>query len=412
MSNNKYQMLNSCTPFIVGMGVISSAGIGISKTLESFQHPRREPKPVTLFESPLTLPVFEVDGFSVPPELEKMRTHALALAAVREALAEAKLSDLSDKRVGIALGTTVASQLNDLEFYKAWRNDHSAPMDAVDRFLSGNLAEWIARELGANGPAVTVVNACSSGTDAIGTALGWLQNGQCDIAIAGGADELNRVPLCGFNALGVASEEPCKPFDKNRSGLNLGEGAGVLVLETEASATARGVSSNLVLAGYGSAVDAHHLTAPHPEGRGLRRAIFQALENADIGAEEIAFINAHGTSTRENDKIEGATLMDLFGETPILSTKGYTGHTLGAAGGLEAVFTALGLSKGWIPASAGFQTLDEEIGFFPTLGKTEVSGDYALSTSLAFGGSNAALVIQCVQGHFSSQRRRGSGAFL
>ncbi len=388
-------MGGSSTVLITGLGAVSAAGAGVFATLESFRHPRREPAPVTLFESPLTLPVFEADGFSVPAELEKLRTHALALTAVHEALEQAGIGSLEDLRVGVALGTTVASQLNDLEFYNSWRRDCSAPMAAADRFLSGNLAAFIAKELAADGPAVTVCNACSSGADAIGIALGWLKSGLCDIAIAGGADELNRVPLCGFNALGVASAEPCRPFDKNRSGLNLGEGAGVLVLETEAFASARGAKLNLELAGCGSAVDAYHLTAPHPGGRGLRRAIFQALEMAGVAKEEIAFINAHGTSTRENDRIEGATLKDLFGDTPVLSTKGYTGHTLGAAGGLEAVFTALGLSKGWIPASAGFQTLDEEVGFFPTLGKTDISGSYALSTSLAFGGSNAALVIKC-----------------
>lgn len=390
-------MGSPATVLITGMGTVSAAGFGCAATRTAFENPRRDPRPVRRFESPVSLPVFELDTFPVPDGLEKQRTHALALAAVREALDDAGLSDLRGKRVGVALGTTVASQLNDLEFYKAWRENHSAPMDAVDRFLSGNLAEWIARELQADGPAVTVVNACSSGADAIGAALGWLCAGLCDIAIAGGADELNRVPLAGFNALGVASTEPCRPFDKNRTGLNLGEGAGVLVLETAAAAAARGGQSDLVLAGYGSAVDAYHLTAPHPEGRGLRRAIFQSLEKAGISAQDIAFINAHGTSTRENDKVEGAVLRDLFPGAPVLSTKGYTGHTLGAAGGLEAVFTALGLREGWVPASAGFQTLDEEIGFFPTLGKTKIDGRCALSTSLAFGGSNAALVIERIK---------------
>lgn len=387
-------MNESSKVLITGMGAVSAAGIGIAETLSAFERPRKQPAPVQRFETSFSLPVFEIEAFPIPSGLEKMRTHALALAAVREALEAAGSPDLTRLRVGTALGTTVASQLNDLEFYTAWRDEHAAPMDAVDRFLAGNLAEWVARELGVEGPAITVVNACSSGADAIGAAIGWLQSGLCDIAIAGGADELNRVPLAGFNSLGVASSEPCMPFDKNRSGLNLGEGAGVLVLETESAATARGTESNLVLAGYGSAVDAHHLTAPHPEGRGLRRAVFQALEKADVSADQIAFINAHGTSTRENDKIEGATLKDLFGDTPILSTKGYTGHTLGAAGGIEAVFTALGLREGWVPASAGFQTLDEEIGFFPILGKTNINGSYALSTSLAFGGSNAAIVIK------------------
>jgi 3-oxoacyl-[acyl-carrier-protein] synthase II len=399
-------MMNaSSRVLITGMGAVSAAGKGIPDTLDAFQHPRKEPSPVKRFKSPLDLPVFEVDSLEIPPRLEKMRTHALALTAVREALNQAGLADFSGLRVGVALGTTVASQLNDLEFYSEWRKDHSAPMDAVDRFLSGNLAEWIARELGVSGPAITVVNACSSGADAIGAAAGWLKAGLCDIAIAGGADELNRVPLCGFNALGVAGAEACRPFDKNRTGLNLGEGAGMLILETETTAAARGADTSLVLAGYGSAVDAHHLTAPHPEGRGLRRAIFQALEMAGISAGQIAFINAHGTSTRENDKIEGAVLRDLFPDRPVLSTKGYTGHTLGAAGGLEAVFTALGLQEGWVPASAGFQTEDEEIGFSPTREQTPINGEYALSTSLAFGGSNAALVIKKV----SSQRCRGSG---
>jgi len=379
---------------ITGMGAVSAAGVGISDTLSAFERPRKDPSPVTIFESPLTLPVFEVENLQTVPGLEKMRTHALMLTAVHEALKEAGRSDLKDRRVGVALGTTVASQLNDLDFYRAWRHDRAAPLDAVDRFLSGNLAEFIARELGAEGPAITICNACSSGADAAGAALSWLQSGLCDIAIAGGADELNRVPLAGFNALGVASPEPCKPFDKNRSGLNLGEGAGALVLETELSASARGAESSLLLAGYGSAVDAHHLTAPHPEGHGLRRAVSAALRMAGAGPEEISFINAHGTSTLENDRIEGATLFALFGETPVLSTKGYTGHTLGAAGAIEAVFTALGLREGWIPASAGFQTRDEEIGFSPTQEKTKIAGRYALSTSLAFGGSNAAMVIR------------------
>lgn len=384
----------SGTVLITGMGTVSAAGSGLEETLESFQQPRRDPAPVQRFDSSLNLPVFEVTGFSTPPDLEKMRTHALLWAAVQQALEQAGRPSLKNLRVGIAIGTTVASQLNDLEFYSTWRREHKAPMDAANRYLAGNPAEWLAKKLGVTGPALTVVNACSSGADAIGIARTWLLGGACDIAIAGGADELNRVPLAGFNALGVASPQPCRPFDKNRSGLNLGEGAGVLVLETAAAATRRGAKSALAVAGYGSAVDAHHLTAPHPEGRGLRRAIFQALETAGIGTGDIAFINAHGTSTLENDRIEGAVLKDLFGNTPVLSTKGYTGHTLGAAGALEAVFTALGLREGWVPASAGFQTLDEEIGLFPTLGKTEIAGRFALSTSLAFGGSNAALVIE------------------
>jgi 3-oxoacyl-(acyl-carrier-protein) synthase len=314
--------------------------------------------------------------------------------ALDEALASAQLSAGCGLRIGVALGTTVACQLNDLDFYSTWREKHSAPLDSVDGYLNGNLAEAVAARLGTDGPALVVVNACSSGTDAIGAAMSWLNAGLCDIAVAGGADELNRIPLAGFKALSVASDEPCAPFDANRKGLNLGEGAGVLVLETAASAARRGVKSMLRVCGYGSSSDAYHLTAPHPDGEGLIRAINTALKQAEIQPSDIAFVNAHGTSTPDNDKVEGLALQKVFGpDIKVLSTKGYTGHTLGAAGGIEAVFTAAGLSIGWIPGSAGFQTLDMEIGLVPTLGRTEISGRYALSTSLAFGGNNAALII-------------------
>jgi 3-oxoacyl-[acyl-carrier-protein] synthase II len=379
---------------ITGMGVVSAAGIGVEASLASMAAGERNIDPVTLFSSPINLPVFEVRG--IPPRIcpGKMRTLDLLEIALAEALADAGLNETTGLRIGVVLGTTVACQLNDLGFYSTFREKHEAPFESVDGFLEGNLAEATARRLGITGPVMVVANACSSGTDAIGAALSWLNAGLCDIAIAGGADEMNRIPLCGFHALGVASAEPCRPFDKNRSGLNLGEGAGVLVMETAESAAKRGATSALRVCGYGSSADAYHLTAPHPEGEGLIRAVNAALRQANLQPADIAFINAHGTSTPDNDRVEGRALLKLFGpEIKVLSTKGYTGHTLGAAGGIEAVFTAAGLSKGWIPSSAGFQTLDEEIGLFPILGKTEIAGRYALSTSLAFGGNNAALII-------------------
>jgi 3-oxoacyl-(acyl-carrier-protein) synthase len=376
------------------MGVVSAAGTGVEQSLQSMAAGERNVGPVSLFDSPVNLPVFEVRGLPARNDPGKMRTLELLEVALDEALAAAGLADCSGLRIGIALGTTVACQLNDLDFYSTYREKKCAPMDSVDGYLKGNLAEAVAKKLGTNGPALVVVNACSSGTDAIGAALSWLNAGLCDMAIAGGADELNRIPLCGFNALGVASDEPCAPFDANRKGLNLGEGAGVLVLETTESAARRGVQSRLRVCGYGSSADAYHLTAPHPEGEGLIRAVHAALRQAGIQPSEIAFVNAHGTSTPDNDVVEGRALLKLFGpDIKVLSTKGYTGHTLGAAGGIEAVFAAAGLSNGWIPGSAGFQTLDVEIGLVPTLGKTGISGRYALSTSLAFGGNNAALII-------------------
>jgi len=380
---------------ITGLGAISALGNTAAETISSLRDGKRNGGPVTLFESPLLYPAFEVKGLPKKYQLEGLRTVGLTIAAVEEALAAAGLSGrLSSYRVGVCLGTTVASQLNDLEFYERYRLSGSAPMAPVDRYLKGNLSEYIAREFKANGPCLTVVNACSSGTDAIGAALSWLRAGLCDIAIAGGADELSRIPYCGFGSLGIVSTELCRPFDRDRKGLNLGEGAGIVVLETAACAKKRGAASDLILAGYGSAADAYHLTAPHPEGVGLETSISFALRQAGIAVGDISFINAHGTATPENDAAEGKVLSRMFGpDAKVLSTKGYTGHTLGAAGGLEAVFTCLGLREGWVPASAGFQNQDPRIPLAPVRALTPVTGKYAVSTSLAFGGNNAAIVI-------------------
>ena len=241
---------------------------------------------------------------------------------------------------------------------------------------------------------MSIVNACSSGADAIGVGMSWIRSGLCDIALVGGADELNRVPYAGFNSLGIASPEPCAPFDRHRKGLNLGEGAGLLILESAPSAKRRGIEAKIYAAGFGACADAYHLTAPHPEGRGLRQAISRAIAEANCKAGEITFINAHGTATPENDKVEGRTLLDMFGpDIKVASTKGYTGHTLGGAGGIEAVFLALALREGFAPASAGFTEMDEEIGLTPLTEKTLIDGSLGMSTSLAFGGNNAALIL-------------------
>ncbi|HUI45033.1 MAG TPA: beta-ketoacyl-[acyl-carrier-protein] synthase family protein [Nitrospirota bacterium] len=379
---------------ITGMGAISAAGNDISETLDSFLKVKRNAGPVTLFPTKLAYPVFEVKNLPPDYHLDGQRTLSLALIAVDQALADAGLDDLSGLRVGVCMGTTVASQLNDLQFYTSYRERGDAPMVPVDRFLKGNLAEVISRRHKTRGPALTVVNACSSGTDAIGVALSWLRSGLCDIVLAGGADELNHVPYCGFGSLGIVNPGLCTPFDRDRKGLNLGEGAGVVVLEKTTAARKRGRSSDLVLLGYGSSSDAYHLTAPSPDGIGLKISLRNVLDEAGIKPVEVCFVNAHGTGTNDNDLVEGNALAGMFGnDLKMLSTKGYTGHTLGAAGGLEAVFTALGLREGWIPPSAGFSTRDDSISLAPVREKTLVNGHYAISTSLAFGGNNAALVI-------------------
>jgi len=381
---------------ITGIGTISAAGGNLAETLGAFEQGTGRAAAVSLFATPLSYPVFEVERLPGDREGDEMRTLSLALCAVEEALLDAGLHGrLGDSKVGICLGTTVASQLNDMDFYRGYRAGDAVSMGPVDRYLEGNLAEAVRRAIGARGPAVTVVNACSSGADALGVALSWLRSGICDIAVAGGADELNRVPLCGFGVLGILSDSTCAPFDRDRKGLNLGEGAGVLVLEAEDTCRERGRVPLLYLSGYGSAADAYHLTAPRPDGSGLEAALRRAMLEAGIQPDEVCFVNAHGTATPANDRIEGAVFKRVFGpEIKFLSTKGFTGHTLGAAGGLEAAFAAAALREGWLPASAGFAREDEEIGLSPVAKRTAISGLAAISTSLGFGGNNAAVAIR------------------
>lgn len=383
---------------ITGLGVISAAGLTMAQTLETFENGQRHGGPITVFKTDLPYPVFEVSVMPAGYDLSGNRTLGLTLYAAKQAIDAANLpNDLSALRVGVCLGTTVACQLNDIDYYTAYRRNNAAPMDAIDRFLTSNIADATAVRFGCNGPTATLVNACSSGTDAIGMGLSWLRSGLCDIVLAGGADEMNRIPVTGFGSLGIFSPELCRPFDRDRSGLNLGEGAGIIVMETAESAASRGASRNLHIAGFGSHADAHHLTAPHPEGVGLRAAISKALFDAGLDPEDIAFVNAHGTATRNNDAVEGMVLADMFGaDIQVYSTKGHTGHTLGAAGGLEAAFTAAALAQGWIPASAGFENQDDEIPLAPVSQKTAIRQTAALSTSLAFGGNNSAVVIQYI----------------
>jgi 3-oxoacyl-(acyl-carrier-protein) synthase len=379
---------------ITGLGAVSACGNNVLESLESFSSGRRNSKSAALFSPGLKFPVFEVDNV-LNQDHTIMRTLNLAFQALKEAIEDAGLKDLKGYRVGVCLGTTVASQLNDIDFYRTYREKGSAPSEGAKRFLNSNLAQATADFLGIESKCcLTVVNACSSGTDAIGVGLSWLCNDYCDIVICGGADELNRVPLDGFAALGVVSSSLSLPFDRKRSGLNLGEGAGIVILEQESHACKRKKEADLFLKGYGAAVDGYHLTAPHPEGKGLEKALEAALSQAGINREEVSFVNAHGTATKDNDKVEGRVLKKVFGkDLKFLSTKGFTGHTLGAAGGLEAVFSALSLRAGWIPGSIGFNEEDDEIGISPVRQRTEIKGRYAVSTSLAFGGNNSALVI-------------------
>ncbi len=384
---------------ITGLGCLSGAGMNLAESMQSLFRNQRNPQPPQRFSTdhPVSYPVLELrDGLELPLDMCETihaRTSQLALAATLEALDDAcwDVASLRGKRVGVCIGTTVGCALNCDDFYRAYKTDGDPGLATIERYLRSNPAALIARQLQLDGPNQTVVNACSSGTDAIGIAAAWLRAGVCDIAIAGGADELARVTYAGFSSLMITDTEPCKPFDLHRKGLNLGEGAGMLILESEA--VRDGKKARGYLLGYGSACDAYHLTAPHPDGAGLKQALREAFAAAQVTPEQIAFVNAHGTGTPDNDRVESRVLHEVLPGVPFVSTKGYTGHTLGAAGAIEAVFTLACLQRGELPANIGFSTPDPELPATPLRENSRVEGDVALSESLAFGGNNAVLIL-------------------
>lgn len=322
------------------------------------------------------------------------RSVDLLTQALDEAIANAGLNKISEpSRVGVCIGTTSASFLNDMGFHRKLR-EHLLDEESIKRFFAGNPAEYIKKRLDLGGPAMTVVNACASGTDAIGVAMSWLNSGICDIVIAGGTDEIHNVSGAGFYSLGVTSQSLCRPFDRDRDGLNLGEGAAVLILETMESALRRKRISDISIEGYAASGDARHITQPDPDGIGIECAIRGALNCAGLKVEDIGFINAHGTGTIHNDLAESHAFFRIFGDKcPYFSTKGKTGHTLGAAGAIEAVITALTLQKHQISGSCRYQNQDPNIPVQPAKAMA-ITAKYALSTSLAFGGCNSALIMK------------------
>ena len=382
---------------VTGLGAVA-AGAGSADRLWRVLNapPAQLAQASVLHPQALPFPFFSAPESSFGPKGRRRNardTLSLARLAAREALASSGFVPRKDGRLGIAVGTTSGSALHFFDSYSALLVTREPAHEEMADFFGCNPALKLAREFHAEGPAATLSNACTSGADAIGAGLDFLRAGMCDAVLCGGADALSLVPHTGFARLMIYSDEPCRPFDARRKGLNLGEGSGMLLLESEASARRRGATIRGFIAGYGSACDAHHFTAPHPEARGLALAVDRALAEAGVEASDIAFINAHATATQENDRTEGKFLASRFPGTPVWASKAVTGHTLGAAGALEAIFCLLALEQDTVPASWNFEEPDPETGLVPTLQPMPVSGGLALSTSLGFGGGNATLLL-------------------
>jgi len=347
----------------------------------------------------LDIPFFTMDGYD-----GRGFIHSAAFAVCHDAARDALAMAFPETgvpprelKVGCVVGTTGDVQFGDLEFYKALKAG-LPPDDKIRDFTSGTIAERLVRKYGFSGPALTISNTCVSGADAVLLGALWIESGLCDAVIALGVDLTTLMCLAGFRTLGAASAERCRPFDAARSGMNVGEGCGCVVLRRGGlpEAVERSwATPEFKFLGGGSSCDAYHLTAPHPEGLGLQQAIRKALAMSGVSPRDIAFVNAHGTGTLANDACEAKALKAIFGgEIPFFSTKGLTGHTLGASGVLELIFTMLCLKARRIPASFGCADPAPDLPMAPNLRPREISGSVAMSTSLAFGGYNTALIVE------------------
>lgn len=333
----------------------------------------------------------------LPGGLEKFetRTTRLAWSALLqiEPQVRAAVERWGAERVGVVLGSSTAGMLETERAY-AYHQQHGRLPDGYSlqhQHSFGGLTEALCEFLGVSGPGLVLSAACASSAKVFGSALRLIQSGRIDAALVGGADSLCQITLRGFHSLGILSAHGCKPFAEARDGISLGEGAALVLLE-------RRHGPGVYVRGVGESSDAHHMSAPDPKGAGARMAIELALQQAGLQANQLDYVNAHGTGTALNDHMEAQVILDLCGPTvPVVSTKGYTGHLLGAAGATEVVFAIIALEQGWLPASLGALPLDPLVKACINTERREQSCRHVLSNSFAFGGSNAAVVLSNLQ---------------
>ena len=372
-------------------------------------------KPTTLFDSEgfrskvaAEAPAEAVDGAFTPLERRRLsRADRIGIRAVTEAVEDAGLlaGSVNRRRVGVFLGAGTADLLRSERFYHTWktRGIDRARLSDVRNHLPNTPNDVIAHRFGFEGPRRCVIAACSSSTIAIGQAIDAIRVGRVDVAVAGGTDALARLTYSGFNQLKLMDLEPCRPFDRSRAGMNIGEGAGMLVLENLDHAARRGAQIYAELAGYALGCEAHHTTAPEPHGLPLSNVVRLALEDAAIPLSEVDHVNAHGTATAQNDLAEARALHRLFGarthEVPVTSVKSMIGHCLGAAGAVEAATLVLSVAKSVIPPTIHHSETDPECGVDVVANEArERPLRCGISMSLAFGGNDSALVVTAYDG--------------
>ena len=402
---------------VTGMGCISPVGNNVSDTWSAILAGKSGSGMITLFDASKHKTRFaaEVKGYDAvaffgPREARKMdRFTQFATVAALEALEHSglKIDQANRDRVGILIGTGIGgigTLLDQAEVLRERGADRVSPF-LIPMMISDSAAGMLAIRVGARGPNMAIATACASGNNAIGDAVETIRRGSADVMIAGGSEAaLVSVAMAGMNVMGALStrnddpQSASRPFDRERDGFLMGEGAGILILESLEHAQARGANIFAELSGYGTTDDAHHISAPAENGAGAAMSMKMALENANLIVDDIGYINAHGTSTPLNDKSETAAIKTVFGEQayaiPVSSTKSMTGHLLGASGAVEAVFSIMAIRAGVLPPTINYQTPDPEcdLDYVPNEPR-KASPRHVMSNSFGFGGHNATLIF-------------------
>jgi len=394
--------------YIAGVGVISAIGNNVAEHLAAFEREEPGMGDITLFDSVHRhqLPVAEVKltnerlvEMTGLPE-RSSRTALLSFIAAKEAWNDSGMGDIKQFRTGFISANTVGGMDKSEDFFVDFLADNNkGKLRNIFDHECGSMTEIVADKLGIKDFITTLSTACSSSANSIFYAARLIKNGVIDIAIAGGTDALTKFTLNGFNTLMITDKQFCKPFDQNREGLNLGEGAGYVVLVSENVVKRLDKVPYCMLSGYNNSNDAYHQTASSPDGTGSYLAMKGALEKAGLQPSDIDYINLHGTGTPNNDSSEGTAVKRLFDPhyPPVSSTKSFTGHTLGASGGVEAVFSILAIKQGLVYPNLRFETRIEELPFEPE--KHYRSGQdikHVMSNSFGFGGNCTSLIFSAV----------------
>lgn len=388
------------SPVITGVGIVAAPGRNVTEVWQAVASGTCGLKPLTLFTAPRygQIPVGEIqhDLTQLGAPLHSSRSDKLGWLAARDAIQDARLNpaEYAD-RAGVLLGCSVGGSFESETFLVSLLK-RGVMRPRPTRFHEcASAVDLIADSFGFFGPSLAVATACSSGALAIAAAAEMIQTGEADVMLAGGTDSLSRTTWAGFHSLLLVDSAGCRPFDASRGGMSFGEGAGVIVLESEANAVKRGAKILARLTGWGASCDAHHATQPHPDGAGALAAMQSALHRANLSAAAIDYVNAHGTGTRDNDLAEAKALKNLFGDRvpPFSSTKRIFGHALAASGALEAVVCLEALRRQQLPPNPGFSEMDSAIGLTPVTALRSASLTHMMSNSFGFGGNNAALIF-------------------